>query len=141
MGREHCFSRTSTITSDILIMSITQGLTRLIIYVQDMETQVAFYRDVLDMTVQFPAGLNTYHNQPWVEFATGQCSLVLHINRDRRSTKDQSKLAFSVENIHTAHQLLIERGANLSEIRDRVDGFKVADGFDPEGNPFCIYSR
>lgn len=122
-------------------MSIIQGLTRLIVYVQNMETQASFYRDVLGMNIQSPAGLESYQAQPWVEFETGQCSLVLHIKHDRQSTKDQSKLAFSVDNIYTAHELLTQRGAILSEIRDRVDGFKVSDGFDPEGNPFCIYGR
>jgi predicted enzyme related to lactoylglutathione lyase len=120
-------------------MSIVQGLTRAILYIQDMETQVRFYRDVLDMKVQFPAELDHYHDQPWVEFDTGECSLVLHISSDQQLGKDRSKLAFSVSDVAIAHKLLTERGAQLTEIRSRVDGFKVADGFDPEGNPFSIY--
>ena len=122
-------------------MSIIQGLTRVILYIQNMETQVRFYRDVMDMKVQFPAGLESYHDQPWVEFATGDCSLVLHISPDKQLGKDRSKLAFSVSDVRIAHQLLTKRGATLSEIHSRVDGFNVADGFDPEGNPFCIYGQ
>lgn len=122
-------------------MSIVQGLTRAILYIQDMETQVRFYRDVLDIKVQYPAGLESYHDQPWVEFETGECSLVLHISSDKQLGKDRPKLAFSVGDVETAHKLLTERGAQLSEIRSRVDGFKVADGFDPEGNPFSIYGH
>ncbi len=119
-------------------MSITQGLTRVILYTQDMETQVRFYRDVMDMKVQFPTGLESYCDQPWVEFETGDCCLVLHTNPDQPLEKYRSKLAFGVSDVGIAHRLLTQRGAILSEIRSRVDGFKVSDGFDPEGNPFCI---
>jgi catechol 2,3-dioxygenase-like lactoylglutathione lyase family enzyme len=121
-------------------MSIIQGLTKAILYIQDMETQVQFYRDILGLEIQHPPGLDHYHDQPWVEFATGECSLVLHVQNVKLS-KDRPKLAFSVENVAIAHQLLTQRGAKLSEIRARVDGFKVADGFDPEGNPFSIYGK
>jgi predicted enzyme related to lactoylglutathione lyase len=120
-------------------MSIIQRLTRIILYVQNMETQVHFYRNVMDMQIQSPKDLESYHDQPWVEFETGECCLVLHISPDKQLGKDRSKLAFSVSDVEIAHQLLTQRGATLSEIRPRVDGFKVADGFDPEGNPFCIY--
>lgn len=122
-------------------MSIVQGLTRAILYIQDMDTQVRFYRDVLDMKVQYPTELESYHDQPWVEFETGECSLVLHISSDKQLGQDRPKLAFSVSNVAIAHKLLSDRGANLSPIRSRVDGFKVADGFDPEGNPFSIYGQ
>lgn len=119
-------------------MSITQGLTKAILYVQDMNTQVCFYRDVLDLTVKNPAGLDSYSNAIWVEFATGECSLVLHVSREKRLGVDRPKLAFRVKNIEAAHKTLTERGAKLSDINSRLDGFKVADGFDPEGNPFSI---
>lgn len=122
-------------------MSIVQGLTRAILYIQDMDTQVRFYRDVLDIKVQHPVGLESYHDQLWVEFETGECSLVLHINPNFQIGKDRPKLAFSVSDVETAHKLLSDRGAELTEIRSRVDGFKVADGVDPEGNPFSIYGR
>ena len=122
-------------------MSITQGLTRAILYIQDMDTQVSFYRDVLDLTVKYPTGLTSYHTASWVEFETGECCLVLHVSRDKQLGHDRPKLAFSVSNVGLAHTLLTQRGAKLSPIQSRVDGFKVADGVDPEGNPFSIYGQ
>lgn len=119
-------------------MSITQGLTKTILYVKDMDKQVHFYCNILDLTVKNPVGLHSYNDASWVEFATGECSLVLHVSRDKRLSEDRPKLAFSVKDIETAHKALTDRGAKLSDINSRVDGFKVADGFDPEGNPFCI---
>ncbi len=120
-------------------MSVIQGLTKTILYVQDMNAQVSFYRDVLGIEVKFPAGLDSYSNEIWVEFATGECALVLHFSREKQLGKDRPKLAFSVNDIEAAHKTLTERGALLSDIGSRLPDIKVADGFDPEGNPFSIY--
>ena len=119
-------------------MSIIQGLTKIILYTQDMNTQVRFYRDVLDLVVKYPAGLDDYSNEPWVEFETGECILVLHVSREKRLSEDKPKLAFRVKDIEAAHKTLTERGAKLSNISSRLLGFKIADGFDPDGNPFAI---
>ncbi len=119
-------------------MSIIQGLTKIILYVDDMNAQVHFYRDVLDLAVKYPAGLDDYSNEPWVEFETGECILVLHVNREKQIGGDKPKLAFHVNDIEAAHKTLTERGAKLSNIVSRLLGIKIADGFDPEGNPFAI---
>jgi predicted enzyme related to lactoylglutathione lyase len=120
-------------------MSLTQGLTKTILYVHDMNQQINFYCDKLDLTVKFPAGLDNYSDQVWVELATGECQLVLHYNGKKQFGKDRTKLAFSVNNIETAYKTLTERGVELSPIRDTPPNLKVASGFDPEGNPFAIY--
>ncbi|MCC5642607.1 VOC family protein [Nostoc sp. CHAB 5824] len=122
-------------------MSVIQGLTKAIVYVKDMNAQVRFYRDVLDLKIQEPADLESYSNEIWVEFATGGCNLVLHADTEKRLGQDRPKLVFSVNDMETAHKTLTERGAKLSNIRSRLPGLKVADGFDPENNPFSIYSQ
>jgi catechol 2,3-dioxygenase-like lactoylglutathione lyase family enzyme len=119
-------------------MGIIQGLTKVILYIQDMNKQVRFYRDVLDLTVKYPAGLDSYSNEPWVELETGECILVLYVRREKRLGEDRPKLAFRVNDIEAAHKTLTERGALLSDIASRSLGLKIADGFDPEGNPFAI---
>ena len=120
-------------------MSLTQGLTKAILYVQDMNKQVNFYCYMLDLTVQSPAGLDNYSDQVWVELATGECSLVLHFNGEKQFGEDRTKLAFSVNDIETAYKTLTERGVELSALRYTPPDLKVASGFDPEGNPFAIY--
>ncbi|NJM70456.1 MAG: hypothetical protein HC862_09610 [Scytonema sp. RU_4_4] len=122
-------------------MSVIQGLTKTILYVKDMNALVRFYRDVLDLKIQEPANLESYSNAIWVEFATGGCNLVLHADREKRLGEDRPKLVFSVNDMETAHKTLTERGAKLSDIRSRLPGLKVADGFDPENNPFSIYCQ
>lgn len=120
-------------------MSITQGLTKAILYVKNMNKQVNFYRDILDLKVKFPSGLDNYSDQVWVELATGECTLVLHYNGEKKFGEDRSKLAFTVNDIETAYKTLTERGVELGAIRDTPPNLKVASGFDPEGNPFAIY--
>lgn len=120
-------------------MTMIQGLTKTILYVQDMNKQVDFYHNVLGLEIDSPANVDDFNNQIWVEFATGQCSLVLHASGDKKLGQDRPKLAFSVDDIEALHRTLTARGLQLSEISDRLHNVKVADGFDPEGNPFSIY--
>lgn len=118
---------------------ITEGLAKIILYVKDMNKQVSFYRDILDLPVQYPAGLDDYSQQIWVEFATGGCSLTLHFDPQKQLSQDRPKLVFGVKDIETAHQKLTERGLQLSHINSRLNNVRVADGCDWEGNPFSIY--
>lgn len=120
-------------------MGLTQGLTKTILYVQDMNKQVDFYCNILDFTVKFPAGLDNYSDQVWIELATGECTLVLHYNGKKQFCEDRTKLAFTVNDIENAYKILTERGVELSAIRDTPPNLKVSSGFDPEGNPFAIY--
>ena len=53
-------------------------LIEVILFVQDMNRQVAFYRDVMGLSVSYPAGLLDYSDQHWVTLNTGSCTLCLH---------------------------------------------------------------
>lgn len=118
---------------------ITQGLAKIILYVRDMDKQVYFYRDILGLEIKEPLGLNDYSDRIWVEWETGQCSLAFHLDPDKKLGKDRPKLVFKVADIQVAHKTLIERGVKLSQINYRSGNAQVADGFDPENNPFSIY--
>lgn len=119
-------------------MSEIKGLLKAIVYVQDMDAQVRFYREVLGLKIKFPDGLDTYRDEFWVEFNTGQCSLVLHGGGQKRLGEDTPKLAFEVGDIDQAQAALRQRGARLGEVREPAPGVKVVDGIDPEGNPFSL---
>ncbi|MFN8372913.1 MAG: VOC family protein [Anaerolineae bacterium] len=115
-----------------------QGLIKAILYVQDMDTQVRFYRDVLGLPIKFPQGLADYSSEFWVELDTGQCSLVLHGGGQQRLGADTPKHAFGVDDLDAMRELLLQRGAKMGEIRSPAPGVRVCDGVDPEGNPFSI---
>lgn len=117
-----------------------QGLIRVILYTQDMDSQVRFYRDALGLSIKYPAGLDSYKDEYWVEFDTGGCSLILHGGGQKRLGDDTPNLVFRVDNMASARQTLIERGVKLGETRVPVPGTQVADGFDPEGHRFSIQS-
>lgn len=118
-------------------MSI-QGLAKIILYVKDMNKQVYFYRDQLGLEIREPLRLTDYSDRIWVEWETGECSLVFHFDPQKQLGKDRPKLAFKVADIEAAHQALIKQGVELSQINSRSGGIQVADGCDPEGNPFSI---
>ena len=119
-------------------MSIIQGLTKTILYVKDIDKQTEFYRDKLGLTVKNKLSIDGRPDKQWVEFDTGECTLVLHGNLETQIGRDRPKLAFSVSDIESAHHTLTQSGLKLSPIRCPSPGVKIAEGVDTEGNPFTI---
>lgn len=115
-------------------------LHEIILYVRDMPTQVAFYRDVLGLEISYPAGLDDYSDQYWVVFETGQCSLALHGGGEQRFGEDAPKFVFKVDDIEASRDELLAQNISVSEIHSPSPGVQVADCKDPEGNIFSIES-
>ena len=59
-------------------------LMEVILYVQDMSAQVAFYRGVLGLAVRQPQGVQDFSQVYWTELETGACVLALHAGGQRR---------------------------------------------------------
>ncbi|UCD41069.1 MAG: hypothetical protein JSV69_10825 [Chloroflexota bacterium] len=112
-----------------------------ILYVEDMNRQVSFYRDKFGFEIRNPAGLDDYSNEFWVELDTGGCSLALHAGGKRRFGADAPKFVFRVDDILAARQLLLDQEVEMGEIRSAAPGIWVCDGVDPEGNKFSIESH
>lgn len=119
-------------------MNVIQGLTKAILYVKDIDTQTKFYRDQLGLTVKSRKSIEGHSDKQWVEFATGECTLVLHGNMETQHGKDRPKLAFHVNDFEAAYKALTENNIKLSQIRSPSPGLFIAEGADPEGNPFTI---
>ncbi|GAB4534641.1 MAG: hypothetical protein Tsb0014_20960 [Pleurocapsa sp.] len=118
-----------------------ENLAKIILYVRDMDKEVLFYRDILGLKIKEPAGLTDYSKPIWVEWETGECSLVFHYDPEKQLGQDRPKLVFKVADINQAHQDLTNQGVKLSSINSRTGNILVADGCDPEGNPFSIYTQ
>ena len=112
-----------------------------ILYVEDMNRQVSFYRDKFGFEIRNPAGLDDYSNEFWVELDTGGCLLALHAGGKRRFGADAPKFVFRVDDILAARQVLIDQEVEMGEIRSAAPGIWVCDGVDPEGNKFSIESH
>ncbi len=113
----------------------------IILYVQDIQAEVSFYRDRLGLAIKEPRGLEDYSREYWVEFDTGSCTLVLHGGGKGRLGQDASKFVFRVKDIEAARSELLGRGVSIAEVRSPAPGVWVCDGKDPEGNAFSIEKR
>jgi len=109
-----------------------------IVYVENMDAQVAFYRDKLGLQVTYPQDKQDYSAEFWVTLDTGACVLALHGGGQRRFGADAPKFVFDVPDIRHAWQELREAGVSLDEIFEAAPGVLVANGVDPEGNKFSI---
>ncbi|MBL8164179.1 MAG: VOC family protein [Anaerolineae bacterium] len=120
-------------------MKVSQ-LFRVILYVQDMGKQVAFYRDVLGLTVKSPPGLSDYSEQFWVELQTGETTLVLHGGGGGQIGDDAPNINFRVEDIQAWRAYLIGHGIKVGDVRSPVPGTLVLDARDPEGQAISFNS-
>lgn len=118
--------------------AIVSGILEIILYAQEMDTLVAFYRDKLGLAVRYPVGVADYSGQMWVELDAGACVLALHGGGQRRQGADAPKIVFRVAAMDRARATLSARGVALSEVRSPAPGKLVCDGVDPEGNRFSL---
>ena len=122
-------------------MSPVGELMEVILYVEDMDAQVSFYRDKLGLQLKFPKEATNYGEEFWVELDSGACSLALHAGGKRRFGADAPKIVFRVGDILAARQELLDQDVELGEIRSATPGVWVCDAVDPEGNKFSIESH
>jgi len=114
----------------------------IVVYVSDMQRSVAFYRDVLGLSLKFTT-------PGWSEFETGSVKLALHRGSEERLPEQGgrppagiSQLAFVVENIQAAYEDLQARGARFSlPPQKQVTGNTLAVLHDPDGFGITIQER
>ena len=117
------------------------GLMEVILYVEDMNAQVSFYRDTLGFSVNEPQDVEEFNEVFWVELDTGSCTLALHAGGQRRLGEDAPKVVFRAADVPAAREELQAREIPMGEVRSPAPGVQVCDGLDPEGNKFSIESR
>ena len=113
------------------------NLKQVILYVEDMASQVAFYRDILCLTVRYPVQ-EDYSDEMWVVLETGQAELALHAGGKRNFGSDSPCLVFYCDDIQAMHAELTERGVQLDPVFSPAPGTLVANVRDPEGNRFSL---
>lgn len=118
-----------------------KGLIEVIIYVENMDAQVSFYRDILDLELSYPKDLPDYSDEMWVTFNTGACVLALHGGGKKRIGQDAPRIVFEVDDINAVRSILLEKKVGLGDVRPAAPGVYVCDGMDPEGNSFSIESH
>jgi len=118
---------------------VSMNQLQIILFVQDMNREVRFYRDVLGLPLVYPRGLEDYANEMWVEFDLGETTLAIHGGAE--DTPDTlHELVFYVENVASAREMIIAAGTQMDEIRELEDGSPTAEGRDPAGHRFSVRS-
>jgi catechol 2,3-dioxygenase-like lactoylglutathione lyase family enzyme len=117
------------------------GISRVVLFVKDLQTMTAFYREGLQLPVVTDRG-----GEGWVELDAGGTTLVLHgvpddvaagitVTVPPQAREDVPlKLVFDVEDLAVALERLAARGAVMRE----PNGWGGCDGVDPEGNVFQV---
>ena len=103
-----------------------------IAFVSDMAKSVAFYRDVIGLTVEFESG-------EWTQFRTGDATFALHKgDTDEATISDINKPGlcrpgFSVTDLESFHQRLLQASVPCIQEPRNVFGVQIAQYADPDG--------
>ncbi len=108
---------------------MTLSMRRIVLFTKDMPGMIAFYRDVLDLSL--------LKDEPGrKELDANGCVIALH-NGSSHVGKRPPEIGFWSSDVASAREALTARGAKLSKI---VSGRALTrcEGKKPDGNPFSI---
>jgi lactoylglutathione lyase len=109
----------------------------IMVNISDMSRSVAFYRDILGLSLKF-------ESPGWSEFQTGATTLALHqvpaqVSGQGRTPAEPvagtCSIGFSVEDLEGTHRELVARGARfvLAPTERVNEGIRLAVCVDPDG--------
>jgi lactoylglutathione lyase len=114
-----------------------------ILYVRDMSRSVAFYRDLIGLTVKL-------ESPDWTEFDTAGCTFALHLAasieplpepRPHAFPPGHSHPGFQVEDILDFARRMREAGVPCLSVPKLEDfGMRMGSWRDPDGIPVSVYS-
>jgi catechol 2,3-dioxygenase-like lactoylglutathione lyase family enzyme len=115
------------------IRPIVRGLDLVFYWVSDMDRAVAFYRDVLGLTLARSDGQN------WAEFDAGGHRFAIHAVAEGQPVSPGGATAvFRVESLDRAKSELMAQGIPMDHQGD-VQGYaRFASYRDPDGNTFQL---
>ena len=107
----------------------------IILFVKDMKSVTAFYRDVLGLT---PDEDQPFPENRFFRFDTGDCKLCLH--SASKPNEGRQKVVFHVESVYAVHQDLKAKGLRLRPLENE-DGLACFDIRDPEKNRIQFWGK
>ena len=111
-------------------------MSRVIVFVKDLQSCAAFYRNVLGLQ---PHG---FADATWVSFEAGGCFISLHKGAAGSGRKPKHvQLVFKVADVAATREQLVAEGVTMDAIVVPDETFSFCNGRDPEGNWFQISSR
>lgn len=109
--------------------------TQVILYVKDMASSLAFYRNALGLTLTYDGG------DDWRTLDAGGTSLALHSGGNGAKNSDRSGISFLVEDVSQARQECNDQNAGFGEILNPHPGVSFCETEDPDGNPVFLKLR
>jgi len=104
-----------------------------IVFVSDMGKSVAFYRDVIGLTLRF-------ESPGWTEFDTGGATLALHASEAQGSGEAAKHLpagrchpGLAVSDLDAFHRRMMEKSVVCLQEPRAVFGSRIAQYADPDG--------
>lgn len=105
-----------------------------IVFVSDMKSAIAFYRDSLGLPMRF-------ESPGWTEFATQGATLALHASEEgraevsgaREARAGQCRPGLSVPDLDAFHNRMVERNVVCVQEPKEVFGARVAQYAAPDG--------
>jgi lactoylglutathione lyase len=105
-----------------------------IVFISDMERSVAFYRDVLGLSLKF-------QSPHWTEFFTDGAVLALHAAEAPAAAKEdplqvppaRCRPGLSVANLDEFHQRMVAQSVKCVQEPKLILGTKIAQYLDPDG--------
>lgn len=118
---------------------VVERMSNVILYVQDINDEVAFYRDKLGLKVVYPEKADDYRKAGgWVELDAGGVVLALHDGAHGHVGEEAPKITFEVDDLERARQELVDQGVKMEGIREIAPGSWICAGEDPEGFRFFL---
>ena len=107
----------------------------IILFVKDMKSVIAFYRDVVGLT---PDEDQPFPEHRFFRFDTGDCKLCLH--SASKPNEGRQKVVFHVESVSAVHQDLKAKGLRLRPLENE-EGLACFDIRDPEKNRIQFWGK
>ncbi len=110
-------------------------VTRIILYVKNVEKVAAFYQRVFELEVVGTP------EKGWIELGAGGCNIAFHpAAKTADFRRAAAKITFGVKDVAAAKAILERRGLKLGPIHTSPNSV-FCNGKDPEGNLLAIGNR
>jgi catechol 2,3-dioxygenase len=104
------------------------------LFVADMDRAIAFYGDVLGLTLDYRAG------DEWAQFSASPLKIGLHGTGSAGQSRVGGTLAFTVTDLDASKAKLAERGVELGhEGGGERLGPRFVEFSDPDGNVLALF--
>jgi catechol 2,3-dioxygenase-like lactoylglutathione lyase family enzyme len=103
------------------------------LFVTDMERAIAFYRDTLELPLEYGSG------DEWAQFSAGTLKLALH-GTAHADLRPGGTVAFTVTDLDASKAKLVDRGVTLGhEGGGERLGPRFVEFADPDGNVLALF--